>query len=702
MPPHPPHCRSTLLIATRPPPAQLDADTRTPDDCDALGHLAREFYHDPKLGALQCAMKGFVDDLETATAFQKMQLHWTAGLFYEAILLACAGGCPPPIVGHNVALRGAAMLEVAAMLEKVQGKAAFGGRHFWSELHTGEDFVMMMKIMQSSYPHVAYLTYMEGWAEGVDENVHVNWTNYKKYVNSTMEMVFNPPRLWFALPCECNREEGEQPGIFTPLIKEYLFNTPACPWYAKVATLGYLGTHLAFGLSLPLVWLAVLWLRELRVRPYVLSSLDIYVTVLIVFTGFGSPAQQVIKRRHLRHTKIGPHLAAINKEATGQHWLMRGGWPNLAALWVEMVVYGGMKLFLFGGLGVHTSFIVGAYLLERAPDYGASRLSSAAAVPRNALQAASNIICGTRTGEDVRKETKSQTCVGRLVRRVVCGKPIPEEEQEEMVAELEGGYAKQYAVLLASSFLHLLLWWAGIIPVAWEVLPLVSFHVFGLSAPLFLDETFRSNTRLWADERVDKLAMKFESWNFPIGSGQPDTRNERAARRAGWQPGTSEAHGLLGIGRALDLMERGEQAASAAASDGGCEKPYAPGEKAAGKASIFRRHQVTPQPWSHGADEAPVAATGHTPGSVQVPPWHSEAARPRSEAELLAAVLEQEITAPTTAIERARAARNTARREHNLSPLAGEVAQDWLLQREESEGGLQPYQLRHGSIMERL
>ena len=92
------------------------------------------------------------------------------------------------------------------------------------------------------------------------------------------------------------------------------------------------------------------------------------------------------------------------------------------------------------------------------------------------------------------------------------------------------------------------------------------FHVFGLSAPLFLDETFRSNTRLWADERVDKLAAKPESWNVPIGSGQPDTRNERAARHAGGQPGTSEAHGLLGIDRALDLMERGEQAASASAS----------------------------------------------------------------------------------------------------------------------------------------
>ena len=54
------------------------------------------------------------------------------------------------------------------------------------------------------------------------------------------------------------------------------------------------------------------------------------------------------------------------------------------------------------------------------------------------------------------------------------------------------------------------------------------------------------------------------------------------------------------------------------------------------------------------------------------------------------------------ALKRAFAARNATRREHNLVPLAREVAQDWLLQREESEGGLQPYQLRHGSIMERL
>ena len=117
------------------------------------------------------------------------------------------------------------------------------------------------------------------------------------------------------------------------------------------------------------------------------------------------------------------------------------------------------------------------------------------------------------------------------------------------------------------------------------------------------------------------------------------------------------------------------------------------------------------EPWSHGADEAPAAATGHTLDSVQVPPWHSEAARPRSEAELLAAVLEQEqavpreITAPkgTTAIERARAARNAARRKHNLTPLAGEVQLDWL--QKEEEGGLQLHQLRHAewnSSMERV
>ena len=37
--------------------------------------------------------------------FKSMMRSWTNGLFFEAILLSCAGGCPAPLVGHNCALR---------------------------------------------------------------------------------------------------------------------------------------------------------------------------------------------------------------------------------------------------------------------------------------------------------------------------------------------------------------------------------------------------------------------------------------------------------------------------------------------------------------------------------------------------------------------------------------------------------------------
>ena len=95
---------------------------------------------------------------------------------------------------------------------------------------TGEDFVMMMRMMKEGFSGV-YVTYMDGWAEGVDENVHTNYTNYQKYVNSSCEMILNPTAQWF------------QKGVFTDLIKEYIFKTPSVPWFVKVQTISYLGTQ---------------------------------------------------------------------------------------------------------------------------------------------------------------------------------------------------------------------------------------------------------------------------------------------------------------------------------------------------------------------------------------------------------------------------------------------------------------------------
>jgi hypothetical protein len=79
-------------------------------------------------------MKGFVTDPKKATAFERMQLSWTGGLFYEAILLACAGGCDAPLVGHNVALRWSAMVKIAKR-DGGSTPAQFGGLQFWSEAH---------------------------------------------------------------------------------------------------------------------------------------------------------------------------------------------------------------------------------------------------------------------------------------------------------------------------------------------------------------------------------------------------------------------------------------------------------------------------------------------------------------------------------------------------------------------------------------
>ena len=87
-------------------------------------------------------MKGFVTDPKKTTAFERMQLSWTGGLFYEAILLACAGGCDAPLVGHNVALRWSAMVKIAKRDEheaarvvdtaarRLRGEDAHGGRSY--------------------------------------------------------------------------------------------------------------------------------------------------------------------------------------------------------------------------------------------------------------------------------------------------------------------------------------------------------------------------------------------------------------------------------------------------------------------------------------------------------------------------------------------------------------------------------------------
>ena len=83
--------------------------------------------------------------------------------------------------------------------------ASCGGLMYWSEEHVGEDFELMMKLMKLGGV-AAYLAYQDGWKEGVTETVHAENKNWAKYMQSTLEMLFKPPKRWLT------------DGVFAPLI----------------------------------------------------------------------------------------------------------------------------------------------------------------------------------------------------------------------------------------------------------------------------------------------------------------------------------------------------------------------------------------------------------------------------------------------------------------------------------------------------
>ena len=74
--------------------------------------------------------------------FTRHNQVWTDGLYTEAIMPACAGGAVPPIVGHNLAVSFKIMQEQVAETQPV---AKFGGWQYFSESHTGEDFVLFVE-----------------------------------------------------------------------------------------------------------------------------------------------------------------------------------------------------------------------------------------------------------------------------------------------------------------------------------------------------------------------------------------------------------------------------------------------------------------------------------------------------------------------------------------------------------------------------
>ena len=131
---------------------QLDADTEVPaGEEDILSLYARAFEVDPKMALAQIATMGFCDKEDL---WSKYAAWWTSTLFWVAILLNTALGCPAPLVGHNCIIRFDLLIEVAEERKRQGILAGFGGLEFWSERTAGEDFELGLEMLSLGYNSV--------------------------------------------------------------------------------------------------------------------------------------------------------------------------------------------------------------------------------------------------------------------------------------------------------------------------------------------------------------------------------------------------------------------------------------------------------------------------------------------------------------------------------------------------------------------
>ena len=144
-------------------------------------------------------------------------------------------------------------------------------------------------------------------------------------------------------------------------------------------TLAYLGTHFAISLSLPLSWLAPLWLLSPTSRPYLIRPLDVLVTALLLFPLLGKACSQYVKWRHLAATAtLGRRIRRIS-----------------ASKLKERLTFGLLQFVLFGGLHVHPLLILVAYVREAPPAFGASHAAGGGeALPDGKLEALHRTVLG--------------------------------------------------------------------------------------------------------------------------------------------------------------------------------------------------------------------------------------------------------------------------------------------------------------------
>jgi cellulose synthase/poly-beta-1,6-N-acetylglucosamine synthase-like glycosyltransferase len=218
----------------------IDCDTRIP--IINMYKAVKEFSN-PRVGFVQIKTRAMLS--RAPDFWEKLVAHFTDNIYEVSFVVTCAYGDPSPLVGHNVMIRKEAMYECMRykLVQNFQVCEISGSDlvystqvnkeicQLFSEEHVSEDFELSMRLQDAKYIG-RYLSYIDGFEEGVSLNVVDEIVRLQKYAYGVNEILVNPLRLW------CKK------GIFCSVFKQYLLS-PNITIASKYNVIGYMGTYYA-------------------------------------------------------------------------------------------------------------------------------------------------------------------------------------------------------------------------------------------------------------------------------------------------------------------------------------------------------------------------------------------------------------------------------------------------------------------------
>jgi hypothetical protein len=217
--------------------------------------------------------------MRVTTSFFEGGVTWFTNLIYSAITFVVASGDACPFVGHNAILRWSAIQDAVAYTDED------GYEKYWSESHVSEDFEISLQLQCAGYI-LRFASYTgEGFQEGVSLTVYDELARWEKYAYGCNELVFHPLRYW---PTR---------GPITPLYRKFLVSSIPLP--KKITIMAYIGTYYAIGAAwiLTLMNYLITGFFYGNLDKYYLDSFAIYVSIIVVFTGFGNLALAILRYR---------------------------------------------------------------------------------------------------------------------------------------------------------------------------------------------------------------------------------------------------------------------------------------------------------------------------------------------------------------------------------------------------------------------